>query len=352
MEWSASITRMRPVTCVLSAILGNRIFSARLADSVDRCSGPSKRLWFEGTLYHKYPAPLWLRRFSAYESEWVARRWLRGQTVSGPLVVNGFNLAFACAAAEQMIVATDATPAFLARAAGSLASRAVKYALSVRFRRLVPRVAAWLPMSATVANSLIEDYDVPAERCFVTRAPQPLIDPKPHEPSGAILFVGNDFERKGGFELLEVFDRKLLPECRLVIASNDPVVSEITAPDGVRLIRGIHDPLQLTSLYHEADLLVLPTSADCYSHVICEAAARGVPALATRVGGIGELLDECGGMSLPRLSPPEAIAGAIRAALGNGYAQRAETAARFAREKLPLSVFDATVRRALAHLGD
>jgi hypothetical protein len=35
---------MAPATCVLSGILGNRIFSARLADSIDRCAGPSRRL--------------------------------------------------------------------------------------------------------------------------------------------------------------------------------------------------------------------------------------------------------------------------------------------------------------------
>jgi glycosyltransferase involved in cell wall biosynthesis len=340
---------MEPVTCVLSGMLGNRIFSARLADSVDRCAGPSRRLWFEQKLYQQFPAPLWLRRFSAHESEWIARRWLRGHSIPGALVVNGFNLALACAS-EEMIVATDATPAFLARGTGSLAKRIVKHTLNERFRRLVPRVAAWLPMSATVARSLIEDYGVDPSRCFVTRAPQPLIDPRPHAPAGEILFVGNDFKRKGGLELLAVFERELLPDLRLAIASNDPVLRNLRLPGGVRVIAGIHDPMQLAQLYRESDLLVLPTRADCYSLVVCEAAAQGVPSLATRVGGIGELLDECGGLSLPARSSPEELARRIRAALGSGYHERAEAAARFAREKLPLTVLDSTVGRALSLL--
>lgn len=342
---------MAPVTCVLSAMLGNRVFGSRLADSVDRCSGPSRRLWFEHTLYQQYPAPLWLRRFSAHESEWVARRWLRGQTFPGAVVVNGFNLAFACdGVGDGMIIATDATPAFLARGTGSLARRIVKHTLNERFRRLVPRVSAWLPMSSTVAQSLIEDYGVDPSRCFVTRAPQPLIDPQPHAPRGEILFVGNDFKRKGGLELLAVFERELLPDLRLAIASNDPVLRNLRLPGGVRVIAGIHDPMQLARLYRESDLLVLPTRADCYSLVVCEAAAQGVPSLATRVGGIGELLDECGGLSLPSRSSPEEIARHIREALGTGYRERAEAAARFAREKLPLAVFDSTVGQALSHL--
>ncbi len=340
---------MASVTCVLSGILGNRIFSVRLADSIDRCTGTSRRLWFDEALYQRFPAPLWLRSFSVHESEWIARRWLRGHTISGALVVNGFNLALACAS-EEMIVATDATPAFLARGTGNFARRMVKHTLNERFRRLVPRVCAWLPMSATVGQSLIKDYGVDPARCFVTRAPQPLIDPQSHSPTGEILFVGNDFKRKGGFDLLGVFKRGLLPDVRLTIASNDPVLRNLSLPGGVRVIAGINDPIHLTRLYRESDLLVLPTRADCYSHVVCEAAAQGVPSLATRVGGIGELLEESGGLSLPPRSAPEEIARHIRGALGTGYRERAEAAARFAREKLPLAVFDSTVGQALSHL--
>src|SRR5262249_5746338 len=100
-----------------------------------------------------------------------------------------------------------------------LRQRVVVASLGPRFRRLVRRVSAWLPMSGLAARSLIEDYGADQERCFITRAPQPLIDPRPHAPSGSILFVGNDFERKGGPELLSAFERRLLPDCRLVIVS-------------------------------------------------------------------------------------------------------------------------------------
>jgi glycosyltransferase involved in cell wall biosynthesis len=338
---------MARITCVLSAVLGNRTFSERLADAVDRCDGASVRLWFDDAIYRRYPAPRWLRRLSAYESEWVARSWLREQEISGAVVVNGFTLAMA-GNWPRVIVATDVTPA--ARWGGPLRRRMVMASLSPRFRRFAARVSAWLTMSHAVARSLIEDYGVAPERCFVTRAPQAVIDPYPHAPTGAILFVGNDFRRKGGPELLEVFERKLLPACRLVIVSNDPLLRGARLPANVRLIAGIRDALDLVATYRDADLLVLPTKFDCYSNVVCEAAAQGVPALATRVGGLGELLDECGGCSLPPGCAAQDIASGIRQALGAGYAARAQAAAQFAREKLSLSVFDATVRRALERL--
>src|SRR5215469_3640088 len=102
-----TITR---ITCVLSAVLGNRIFSTRLADAVDRVSGASERIWFDDRVYRRYPAPGWIRGSSVYESEWVARRWLREQSIKGSAVVNGFTLALA-GGWPRMIVATDITPA-------------------------------------------------------------------------------------------------------------------------------------------------------------------------------------------------------------------------------------------------
>jgi glycosyltransferase involved in cell wall biosynthesis len=335
---------MAQITCVLSAILGNRTSSTRLADAVDRCNGASIRLWFDDATYRRYPAPRWLRRVSSYESEWVARRWLRELDISGAVVVNGFTLAMA-GNWSRMIVATDVTPA--ARWGGQLKSRMVMASLAPRFRRFAARVPAWLPMSRMAAESLVQDFGVSPERCFVTRAPQPIIDPHSRIPTGTILFVGNDFRRKGGFELLEVFKRKLLPAFRLVIVSNDPLLQGAQLPPSVRLICGIRDARDLVATYRDADLLVLPTRFDCYSNVVCEAAAQGVPALATRVGAIGELLDECGGCSLPPRCRTEDIAAGIREALGPGYAARAQAAVRFAQEKLSLAVFDATVRRAL-----
>jgi glycosyltransferase involved in cell wall biosynthesis len=335
---------MTQVTCVLSGVLGNRIFSAQLADAIDRVCGGSGKLWFDTEVYRNHPAPRWIRRFSVYESEWVARHWLREHSIQGAVVVNGYTLAMA-GRWQHMVVATDMTPS--AAFGGRLHQRIMMASVSARFRGLARRVAAWLPMSAMTARSLMEDYGVAKERCFVTRAPQPLIDPRPHMPTGAILFVGNDFGRKGGPELLAAFERKLLEDCRLVIVSNDASLTKRSLPENVRLVSGIRHPTKLASIYRESDLLVLPTRFDYYPNVVCEAAAHGIPSLATRVGGVGELLDESGGVSLPSPCEPEDIAAGIRQALDEGYMTRAHAAGEFARQKLSLAVFDATVRRAL-----
>jgi glycosyltransferase involved in cell wall biosynthesis len=66
---------------------------------------------------------------------------------------------------------------------------------------------------------------------------------------------------------------------------------------------------ELDACYAGADLLVLPSHAETYGMVVTEALARGVPVLATEVGGVPEALGWA-----PATGPAEARAPAARAA--------------------------------------
>jgi glycosyltransferase involved in cell wall biosynthesis len=71
-------------------------------------------------------------------------------------------------------------------------------------------------------------------------------------------------------------------------------------------------------------LLIVPSRAESLPYVVIEAAAAGVPVLATRVGGIPEIF----GLQADRLVPPEdppALAEAISAALARPEALRADS---------------------------
>jgi len=318
---------------------------------VVRCNGLSHAFWFDQGVYHKYPAPPWLRRISTLEAEYVATRWLQDQDLGDALIVNGYDLALA-ARHPRMAVALDVTPALLMRMKRPLRGRLaapLRWLSHVRFANFAANVRAWLPMSAKVRLSLIEDYGVDPERCFVTRAPQPVIDPVTHEASGRLLFVGGDFVRKGGDLLLAAMAH--LPDCELTVVSNDPAAKALAGRCArAKVIQGIKDPAKLADVYRASDLLVLPTRYDCYSHVICEAAAFGIPSIATRVGGVGELLDESGGKSIPEDCSPPQLARIVKAVLTNGYGQRALTSARFARDCLSLGKFDEAISAVLRAL--
>ena len=71
----------------------------------------------------------------------------------------------------------------------------------------------------------------------------------------------------------------------------------------------------LDRAYAEADLLVLASRAETYGMVVTEALARGLPVLATDVGGVSEALGG-GGMLVPP-GDPAALGAALRRWLGD-----------------------------------
>ena len=98
---------------------------------------------------------------------------------------------------------------------------------------------------------------------------------------------------------------------------------------------------ELERTYAAADLLVLPSHAETYGMVVTEALARGVPVIATDVGGVSEALGD-GGLLVPP-GDPAALGAALRRWLGDAdlrgrlrhaARERREIAARVDRDDL------------------
>ena len=106
-----------------------------------------------------------------------------------------------------------------------------------------------------------------------------------------LLFVGNDFQRKGGDLLLRWMEESGSRLCTLDVVTTADVrnADSITVHHEYRA----NDP-NLIELFRSVDLLVLPTRADMTPWVIMEAMATGTPVLASRIGGIPELIGEEG----------------------------------------------------------
>ena len=97
---------------------------------------------------------------------------------------------------------------------------------------------------------------------------------------------------------------------------------------------------ELAGSYGAADVLVLPTRAETYGMVVTEALARGLPVVATHVGGVPETLGHGADGVRPGLLVPSdnatALAEALRAWLEDtGLRRRLRRAARERRESLP-----------------
>jgi glycosyltransferase involved in cell wall biosynthesis len=118
-----------------------------------------------------------------------------------------------------------------------------------------------------------------------------------------VLFVGGDFSRKGGEDLLEAM-KSLGDEAELdVVTGVRPRSIPTSSPTRVHL--GLnHASDELFELFRQADIFVLPTIGETYGLVICEAMASGLPVVATNVGAIPEIVEDgVSGVLVPPNSP-------------------------------------------------
>ncbi|MGO9488286.1 MAG: glycosyltransferase family 4 protein [Solirubrobacteraceae bacterium] len=104
-----------------------------------------------------------------------------------------------------------------------------------------------------------------------------------------VLFVGGRFAQKGGPELLAALSDRL---------GREEVDLDLVTPARLPELRGVRvhrlrpgDPLVL-DLQQQADLLCLPSHGDAVPWAVLEAMACGTPVLASRVGGIPDLLGD------------------------------------------------------------
>ena len=104
------------------------------------------------------------------------------------------------------------------------------------------------------------------------------------------LFVGGEFERKGGPTLLEAFVARFPADAELDIVTKS---APRNLPPSVRVHSdlGPNDP-RLRALYLEADVLVHPTTSDLSGWVVLEGMASSCPAIVTDVGGVPELVED------------------------------------------------------------
>lgn len=163
-------------------------------------------------------------------------------------------------------------------------------------------------------RSLVDDYGIPADKVTTISSGIDIVRWNfPERTAGDeinLLFVGGDFERKGGRILLEAFRQLPAGRVRLNIVSNSA-----EAPDGVRNVLVHRDVKQnsdmLLALFAAADIFVFPTMGDCLPFAVMEAMAAGLPVIATDVGAITEaVVDGETGIVVP-MGNPEALATAI-----------------------------------------
>lgn len=153
-----------------------------------------------------------------------------------------------------------------------------------------------------------------------------------------LLFVGRVARDKGIEELALAWDRVARRSARahlLVCGSPDErdvvpaeVLGRLRGDARVRMLETIED---VPSAYAVADLVVLPTYREGFPNVLLEAAAMGVPCVATRVHGCIDAVEEGVTGALVPARDAAALASAIEGYLADAARRRAHGAAARAR---------------------
>jgi glycosyltransferase involved in cell wall biosynthesis len=230
-------------------------------------------------------------------------------------------------------------------------------------QRVFKKAAAIVPFSRWAAKSLIEGHGISADKVHVIPPGVNLQQfsnvhetqmRRDHDGVKRILFIGSDFERKGGRALVEVFLSRFANrniELHLVTsAAGIPDHPEIITH---RDVRAYSDAWK--HLYGLADVLVLPARNEAFGLVFVEAMAAGVPVIGTRINAIPEIVEDGETGLLVRPDDRHELAerieriledAALRRRLGNNARARASALFDSAKNALKLEDLFVNVSRA------
>jgi len=161
------------------------------------------------------------------------------------------------------------------------------------------KMTAIFTFSEYLRQSFIKNYGVPADRVFnvggginITDIPEPATGKDYH--AARILFIGTEFHRKGGPQLLQAFRivRESIPSAELHIVGPAHVAD---LPPGAVLHGHISksDPEQrrkLESLFREATLFVLPSLYEPFGIAPLEAMLYQLPVVVTNAWALREFV--------------------------------------------------------------
>jgi len=227
----------------------------------------------------------------------------------------------------------------------NISSKRIDEALSFE-RRVYERTDRILAMSEYLRRSFVEDYGISPSRVAVVGAGVNLDIPDPvpdkQYDTKQILFIGENFARKGGPLLLRAFREVLVvhPDARLHIVgprefhSSEPTAGVIC--HGFLNKSSPADIARLNELFRVCSVFVLPSLYEPFGIAALEAMVHQIPAVVTGAWALEEMVTP--GITGEHVAPGslDDLVDRLRVLLGNpdllqrmGNAARAATLARY-----------------------
>lgn len=188
-------------------------------------------------------------------------------------------------------------------------------------RRTLQAADAIITVSQAMTRYTHSTYGVPQERIttIVNGFNTQVFYPRPRaaarqkaglaEQDRLILYVGRLIEAKGLRELLHAFEGLCATEAhngtsatRLALIGEGAMKAELQSMiaaaklEGRVTLLGGRSPAEVADWMSAADVMTLPSWSEGYPNVLVESLACGCPVVATRVGGIPEIVTERNGL--------------------------------------------------------
>lgn len=174
--------------------------------------------------------------------------------------------------------------------------------------------------SAAVAERL-DGLTADVVYCPIELDPPPAAAPWGDARGPVIGYIGRIEPRKGVMDLVDAAPaiHTAVPNARIVIIGDDPYD---TAPDYLAAVRASaaveHLPWteNAPGVMRHLDVLVAPSHQEPFGTVLSEAMAVGTPVVATRVGGLAEVVDDGVTGALVEAGRPDELAAGVLRVLG------------------------------------
>jgi starch synthase len=153
-------------------------------------------------------------------------------------------------------------------------------------------------MSDFAKRSLIDDYGIEGSKVRVVYA-GPNMDVsgmrQRNPKSKSILFIGKDFSRKGGDDVLRAFEsvRKQVPDAELNVVGGHEFVGKAGVKNhGFVSKNTVGGKALLEELFANAAVFVMPSYFEPFGIPFLEAMSHGVPCIGSTVGAMPEIIQD------------------------------------------------------------
>ena len=198
-----------------------------------------------------------------------------------------------------------------------------------------PDLRAVICNSKMVRDDIAGQFGVPAEKlhlvyngvdleCFTVPTPEQRHAAREalllSQEAPVFLYVGSGFARKGVANLVTAFAKQRDDSLLVIVGKDKHAVRyanqavELGVAGRIRFVGGVEGEAAMRSLYHAADVFVLPTLYDPMPNVIPEALASGLGVVTTTSCGGAELLNQTCGQAVDAFDAA-ALASAMQALL-------------------------------------